>query len=141
MTCPTSHRLLMSDSDLNSRDFWEFPGSPEARTWHFHCHDLCSVPGWGNKILQATRHSQHTHTHIHNLGSFSISRWFLLYTLPPLLFLLLPLSLPTFKFQKEASRERIRFHKYVLSVDHLLSHNSVISSVQSLSRVQLFATP
>ena len=32
---------------------WEFPDSPVVRTWHFHCHDLGSIPGWETKIPQA----------------------------------------------------------------------------------------
>ena len=33
----------------------EFPGYPVIRTWHFHCHDLGSIPGLGNKILQVSQ--------------------------------------------------------------------------------------
>ena len=30
----------------------EFPGSPVARTWHFHCRGPGSIPDWGAKIPQ-----------------------------------------------------------------------------------------
>ena len=36
----------------------EFPSGPVAKTWHFHCGGLGSIPGWGTKILQAVWHSQ-----------------------------------------------------------------------------------
>jgi len=36
----------------------EFPGGPVARTRHFHCYGLGSVPGVGTKILQASRCGQ-----------------------------------------------------------------------------------
>ena len=33
--------------------FWEFPGGPVAKTPHFCCQGLGSIPGEGNRILQA----------------------------------------------------------------------------------------
>ena len=33
----------------------EFPGGPVIRTLHFHCQGLCSIPGQGTKIPQATQ--------------------------------------------------------------------------------------
>ena len=33
----------------------EFPGRPVVRTQCFHCHGPGSIPGQGNKILQATK--------------------------------------------------------------------------------------
>ena len=36
----------------------EFPDGTVVRTWRFHCCGPGSVPGWGMKILQATRCSQ-----------------------------------------------------------------------------------
>ena len=32
----------------------EFLGGPMVRTPHFHCEECRFIPGWGNKILQAT---------------------------------------------------------------------------------------
>ena len=33
----------------------EFPGGAVVRTLHFHYESEGSIPGWGNKILQAER--------------------------------------------------------------------------------------
>ena len=34
-----------------SSNHWELPGGPVARTWHFHCRGLGSIPGQGTKTL------------------------------------------------------------------------------------------
>ena len=36
----------------------DFPGGPVVRTRRFYCQGLGSIPGWGTKTLQATRHAQ-----------------------------------------------------------------------------------
>ena len=36
----------------------EFPGGLEVSILSFHCCGLCSIPGWGTKILQAAWHGQ-----------------------------------------------------------------------------------
>ena len=32
----------------------KFPAGLVVRAWHFHCSDLGSIPGQGNKVLQAS---------------------------------------------------------------------------------------
>ena len=33
------------------KEMWEFPGGPVVRTQCFRCPGLCSIPGWGTKIM------------------------------------------------------------------------------------------
>ena len=50
-----SNKTMQDEQNYYS---WDLPGDPVVNTLYFHCRGTGLIPGWGTKILHATRHWQ-----------------------------------------------------------------------------------